>query len=58
MAEIRSKNPEGTVLYSFGKMRTPAPLRRFVFVNRYDEEPGKANLVVLAKGFEVSSLDG
>ncbi len=57
MAEIRPKYPEGMVPYSFGKMRTPAPLRRFVFVNRYDKERDKANLVVLAKGFEVTSLD-
>lgn len=57
VAEVRSKNPEGMVLYSLSEMRTPAPLRRFVFVNWYDKEREKANLVVLAKDFKLSRLD-
>ncbi len=58
VAEVRSQNPEGMVLYSLSEMRAPAPLRRFDFVNWYDKERDKAYLVVVAKDFKVSRLDG
>ena len=49
---VKSKSPEGMLLYALSELEAPAPLRRFVFAN-WDEE-GEASLEIVASEIAVT----
>src|SRR3712207_2520113 len=54
VAGMEAIEPEGMELYALAEMTAAPPLRRFVFANWDDEDPGR--LEVLARDFRV--VDG